>query len=147
MYLYKESEILNELPIDEANFIRNTDININTDIVELIEQLEVLMQRAGIETESGQIIEDIIDKLTKVNIDKKYYRIIFVEDYFSNDAIYFATSSLNDFQIGDDVLLERGKQEVEGFVREVGYYIKTNLPSSLNEMYSIKEITYRREDI
>ena len=146
MYLYKESEILNELPIDEANFIRNTDININTDIVELIEQLEVLMQRAGIETESGQIIEDIIDKLTKVNIDKKYYRIIFVEDYFSNDAIYFATSSLNDFQIGDDVLLERGKQEVEGFVREVGYYIKTNLPSSLNEMYSIKEITYRRED-
>ena len=147
MYLYKESEILNELPIDEANFIRNNNININTDIVELIEQLEVLMQRAGIETESGQIIEDIIDKLTKVNIDKKYYRIIFVEDYFSNDAIYFATSSLNDFQIGDDVLLERGKQEVEGFVREVGYYIKTNLPSSLNEMYSIKEITYRREDI
>ena len=146
MYLYKESEILNELPIDEANFIRNTDININTDVVELIEQLEYLMQKVGIETESGQIIEDIIDKLTKVNIDKKYYRIIFVEDYFSNDAIYFATSSLNDFQIGDDVLLERGKQEVEGFVREVGYYIKTNLPSSLNEMYSIKEITYRRED-
>lgn len=145
MYLYKESEILNELPIDEANFIRNTDININTDVVELIEQLEYLMQKVGIETESGQIIEDIIDKLTKVNIDKKYYRIIFVEDYFSNDAIYFATSSLNDFQIGDDVLLERGKQEVEGFVREVGYYIKTNLPSSLNEMYSIKEITYRRE--
>lgn len=146
MYLYKESEILNELPIDEANFIRNTDININTDVVELIEQLEYLMQKVGIETESGQIIEDIIDKLTKVNIDKKYYRIIFVEDYFSNDAIYFATSSLNDFQIGDDVLLERGKQEVEGFVREVGYYIKDNLPSSLNEMYSIKEITYRRED-
>lgn len=145
MYLYKESEILNELPIDEANFIRNTDININTDVVELIEQLEYLMQKVGIETESGQIIEDIIDKLTKVNIDKKYYRIIFVEDYFSNDAIYFATSSLNDFQIGDDVLLERGKQEVEGFVREVGYYIKANLPSSLNEMYSIKEITYRRE--
>lgn len=146
MYLYKESEILNELPIDEANFIRNTDININTDVVELIEQLEYLMQKVGIETESGQIIEDIIDKLTKVNIDKKYYRIIFVEDYFSNEGVYYATSNLNNFQIGDDVLLERKNRETEGFVREVAYYTKDNLPFPPNEMYSIKKITYRRDD-
>ena len=147
MYLYKESEILNELPIDEANFIRNTDININTDIVELIEQLEDLMQRVGIETESGKIIEDILDKLTKVSVDRKYYRIIFVEEYYSDDAIYFATSSLNNLQIGDDVLLKRGKQEVEGFVKEVAYYTKANLPLPLDEMYYIKEITYRREEL
>ena len=51
MYIYKESELLNELSKRDANFIRNTDISINTDIVELIEQLETLMQKEGIESE------------------------------------------------------------------------------------------------
>ena len=39
MYLYKESEILNELTKEEADYIRSTYININTDIVEFIDQL------------------------------------------------------------------------------------------------------------
>ena len=72
MYIYKESDILKELPECDANFIRNSDININTDIVELIEQLEDLMQRNGIETESGLILEGIIDTLSTVDVDKKY---------------------------------------------------------------------------
>lgn len=142
MYIYKESELLNELPISDANFIRNTDINVNTDIVEFIEQLESLMQEEGINSESGQILENIISNLSIVNYDK-YYRIIFVESDFSNDTIYYAMSNINDFQIGDEALLEKNNHKIEGIVREVAYYTKKNLPSPLNDFYSIKEITYR----
>ena len=143
MYIYKESDILNELPEYDANFIRNTDININTDIVQLIEQLEDLMQENGIESESGLIIEGIIDKLTTIDVDKKYYRLIFVELDFTEDKILYAKSSLNDFQIGDEVVVKTKNQEFEGIVREVAYYTKNHLPSAIDNMYQVTEITYR----
>ena len=146
MYIYKESDILKELPECDANFIRNSDININTDIVELIEQLEDLMQRNGIETESGLILEGIIDTLSTVDVDKKYYRLIFVEPDFSDGASIYAMSDLNDFQIGDEVLVKTNNDEIEGIVREVAYYTKEHLPSPPDNMYLIKEITYREEN-
>ncbi len=144
MYINKESELLNELSKSDANFIRNTDIIINTDIVELIEQLETLMQKEGIESESGRIIEKIISKLSTIDVDK-YYRIIFVESDFSDKSIYYAISDMNDFQIGDEVLIQKKNNEIEGIVREVAYYTKDNLPIPLNNMYLIKEITYRSD--
>ena len=146
MYLYKESDILNELPLCDANFIRNSDININTDIVELIEQLEDLMQKNGIETESGMILEGIVDKLSTVNVDKKYYRIIFVEPDFSDGVSLYAMSDINDFQIGDEVVIKTRNDEVDGIVREVAYYTKEHLPSPPEDMYSVTEITYREEE-
>jgi hypothetical protein len=144
LYINKESELLNELSKSDANFIRNTDIIINTDIVELIEQLETLMQKEGIESESGRIIEKIISKLSTIDVDK-YYRIIFVESDFSDKSIYYAISDMNDFQIGDEVLIQKKNNEIEGIVREVAYYTKDNLPIPLNNMYLIKEITYRSD--
>ena len=60
-----------------------------------------------------------------------------------NNSIYYAISDINDFQIGDEVLIKKANNEIEGIVREVAYYTKDNLPIPLNNMYTIKEITYR----
>jgi hypothetical protein len=48
-------------------------------------------------------------------------------------------------QIGDEVLIQKKNKEIEGIVREVAYYTKDNLPIPLNNMYLIKEITYRSD--
>ena len=39
MYVYKESEIIKELSGEGIVYLKTTNINVNTDIVELIEQL------------------------------------------------------------------------------------------------------------
>lgn len=145
MYCYKETELLKELPIADANFLRNSNINVNTDIVELIEQLENLMQENGVETESGKIVENIIDELNDIDLNK-YYRVIFVEPDFSDSAIISALSDLNDFQIGDEVVVETKNGEVEGIVREVAYFKEKSLEYSPDVMYVINEITYRSDE-
>ena len=141
---YKESDIFDELLTSEFNFIRNTDININTDIEELIEQLESLMHKNGIETESGQIIKGIIDKLTSVDLNN-YYRIIFVDEDLTNRIIY-AKSDLKDFKIGDEVFLEKNNYQTEGYVMGVAYYKKDNIPFLLDKLYTVTEIYYRSDD-
>lgn len=145
MYCYKETELLKELPINDANFLRISDINVNTDIVELLEQLELLMQKNGIETESGKIVKNIIDELNKINL-KKYYRVIFVEPDFSDAVIISALSDLNDFRVGDEVVVITKNNEVEGIVREVAYYKEQSLEYSPDIMYVVNEITRRITD-
>ena len=134
MYIYKESEIINVLSKEEINYIRNTNINIQTDIVELIEQLENLMQKKGIETKEGLIVEHIIDKLSTIYVDN-YYRIIYVNDNSNN--IYYCISKLNDFEIGQKVLIEKDNKKINGIVKEVAYYKKENLPILEDKLYSI----------
>ena len=146
MYLYKESEILNELTKEEADYIRSTNININTDIVEFIDQLTVHFQMQGLDDIDTNpklwFIEGIIDKI--VNLDlSKYVRVIFIEPNYSSSVIDYCISDLNDFKIGDEVLYKRKYDDMEGIVKEVGYYKEYNLPKHQDELYTIKEITNR----
>lgn len=146
MYLYKESEILNELTKEEADYIRSTNININTDIVEFLDQLTNYFQMQGLDdidtNPKLKFIECIIDKI--VNLDlSEYVRVIFVEPNYSSSVIDYCISDLNDFKIGDEVLYKRKYDDMEGIVKEVGYYKEYNLPKHQDELYTIKEITNR----
>ena len=149
MYLYKETEILNELTKEEADYIRSTNININTDILEFIDQLTDHFQMQGsddIDTNPKLwFIEGIIDKIVELEdtIENKYTRVIFVEPNYSSSVIDYCISDLNDFKIGDEVLYKRKYDNVEGIVKEVGYYKEYNLPKHQDELYTIKEITNR----
>lgn len=134
MYINKESELIEILSKEEIDYIRDTNININTDIVELLDQLEDLMQKKGIETKEGLIVESIIDKLSTIYVDN-YYRIIFVKDNLNN--IYYCISKLNNFEIGQEVLIEKDNTKVIGIVKEVAYYKKENLPILEEELYLI----------
>ena len=49
----------------------------------------------------------------------------------------------NDFKIGDEVLYKRKYDDMEGIVKEVGYYKEYNLPKYQDELCTIKEITNR----
>ena len=146
MYLYKESEILNELTKEEADYIRSTNININTDIVEFIDQLINHFQMQcldDIDTNPKlSFIEGIIDKIVDLDLSK-YVRVIFVEPNYSSSVIDYCISDLNDFKIGDEVLYKRKYDDMEGIVKEVGYYKEYNLPKHQDELYTIKEITNR----
>ena len=146
MYLYKESEILNELTKEEADYIRSTNININTDVVEFEEQLTNHFQMQGLDDIDTNpklwFIEGIIDKIVDLDISK-YVRVIFVEPNYSSSVIDYCISDLNDFEIGDEVLYKRKYDDMEGIVKEVGYYKEYNLPKHQDELYTIKEITYR----
>ena len=146
MYLYKESEILNELTKDEADYIRSTNININTDIVEFIDQLTDHFQMQGLDDTDTypklKFMEGIIDKILDLDLSK-YVRVIFVEPNYSISVIDYCISDLNDFKIGDEVLYKRKYVDMEGIVKEVGYYKEYNLPKHQDELYSIKEITNR----
>ena len=146
MYLYKESEILNELTKDEADYIRSTNININTDIVEFIDQLTDHFQMQGLDDTDTypklKFMEGIIDKILDLDLSK-YVRVIFVEPNYSISVIDYCISDLNDFKIGDEVLYKRKYVDMEGIVKEVGYYKEYNLPKHQDELYTIKEITNR----
>ena len=146
MYLYKESEILNELTKEEADYIRSTNININTDIVEFIDQLTNHFQMQGLDdidtNPKLKFIEGIIDKIVDLDLSK-YVRVIFVEPNYSSSVIDYCISDLNDFKIGDEVLYKRKYDDMEGIVKEVGYYKEYNLPKHQDELYTIKEITNR----
>lgn len=146
MYLYKESEILNELTKEEADYIRSTNININTDIVEFIDQLTDHFQLQGLDDIDSNpklwFIEGIIDKIVDLDLSK-YVRVIFVEPNYSSSVIDYCISDLNDFKIGDEVLYKRKYDDMEGIVKEVGYYKDYNLPKHQDELYTIKEITNR----
>lgn len=146
MYLYKESEILNELTKEEADYIRSTNININTDIVEFIDQLINHFQMQCLDDIDTNpklwFIEGIIDKIVDLDLSK-YVRVIFVEPNYSSSVIDYCISDLNDFKIGDEVLYKRKYDDMEGIVKEVGYYKEYNLPKHQDELYTIKEITNR----
>ena len=146
MYLYKESEILSELTKQEADYIRSTNININTDKVEFIDQLTEHFQMQGLDdidtNPKLSFIEGIIDKITNLDLSK-YVRVIFVEPNYSSSVIDYCISDLNDFKIGDEVLYKRKYDDMEGIVKEVGYYKEYNLPKHQDELYTIKEITNR----
>ena len=146
MYLYKESEILNELTKEEADYIRSTNININTDIVEFIDQLTNHFQMQGLDdidtNPKLKFIEGIIDKIVDLDLSK-YVRVIFVEPNYSSSVIDYCISDLNDFKIGDEVFYKRKYDDMEGIVKEVGYYKEYNLPKHQDELYTIKEITNR----
>lgn len=146
MNLYKESEILNELTKEEADYIRSTNININTDIVEFIDQLTDHFQMQGLDdidtNPKLSFIEGIIDKIVDLDLGK-YVRVIFVEPNYSSSVIDYCISDLNDFKIGDEVLYKRKYDDMEGIVKEVGYYKEYNLPKHQDELYTIKEITNR----
>ena len=146
MYLYKESEILNELTKEEADYIRSTNININADIVEFIEQLTNHFQMQGLDdTDTNHklsFIEGIINKIVDLDLSK-YVRVIFVEHNYSSSVIDYCVSDLNDFKIGDEVSYKRKYDDIEGIVKEVGYYNEYNLPKHQDELYTIKEITNR----
>ena len=146
MYLYKESEILNELTKEEADYIRSTNININTDIVEFIDQLTDHFQMQGLDDIDTNpklwFIEGIIDKIVDLDLSK-YVRVIFVEPNYSSSVIDYCISDLNDFEIGDEVTYKRKYDDMEGIVKEVGYYKDYNLPKHKDELYIINEITYR----
>lgn len=146
MYLYKESEILNELTKEEADYIRSTNININTDIVEFEDQLTDHFQMQGLDDIDTNpklwFIEGIIDKIVDLDLSK-YVRVIFVEPNYSSSVIDYCISDLNDFKIGDEVLYKRKYDVMEGIVKEVGYYKEYNLPKHQDELYTIKEITNR----
>ena len=146
MYLYKESEILNELTKEEADYIRSTNININIDIVEFIDQLTDHFQKQGLDDIDTNpelwFIEGIINKIVDLDLSK-YVRVIFVEPNYSSSVIDYCISDLNDFKIGDEVLYKRKYDDMEGIVKEVGYYKEYNLPKHQDELYTIKEITNR----
>ena len=82
MYLYKESEILNELTKEEPDYIRSTNININTDIVEFIDQLTDHFQMQGLDDIDTSpkllFIEGIIDKIIDLDLNK-------LKDYLNNN--------------------------------------------------------------
>lgn len=147
MYIYKESDILNEFTKEEANLLRNSNININSDICELESDVSDLMIYEGLDTEIGKVYGHILDKILELEdtIDKKYTRVIFVESDFSDSVIDYCISDLNDFEIGDEVFYKRKYDEMEGIVREVAYYTKEHLPLPENDMCTIIEITYRKD--
>lgn len=146
MYLYKESDILDEFTIEEANLLRNSNININSDICELKKEISYLINNEK-DIDIKNMYEDILNKILKLeledNIDNKYTRVIFVEPDYTSSVIDYCISDLNDFEIGDEVFYKRKYDEVEGIVKEVGYYKDYNLPKHQDELYVIKEITYR----
>ncbi|MBR5662784.1 MAG: hypothetical protein IKX00_03940 [Bacilli bacterium] len=144
MYLYKESDILDEFTKEEANLLRNSDININSDICELKKEISYLVNKEK-DIDIKNMYEDILNKIIKLedNIDNKYTRVIFVEPDYTSSVIDYCISDLNDFLIGDEVFYKRKYDAVEGIVKEVGYYKDYNLPKHQDELYVIKEITYR----
>ena len=144
MYLYKESDILDEFTKEEANLLRNSNININSDICELKKEISYLINKEK-DIDIKSMYEDILNKILKLedNIDNKYTRVIFVEPFYTSSVIDYCISDLNDFLIGDEVFYKRKYDEVEGIVKEVGYYKDYNLPKHQDELYTIKEITNR----
>lgn len=140
-----ESEITKYLEKWQVNFLYNTDIIINTDIVELIEQLSDYLQKYGIEnddiTETGKITEEIIDVLTDINPDKDMYKYIFVEPNIGyDDKIFCYKSNINGIYLGDTVLIEFGNEQIEGIVRSIGYYSKDKVPYPLEKTKNIIKI-------
>lgn len=142
---FPDSEILKYLSKEQMNFLYNTDININTDIVELIEQLTDFLQKYGIENdeinESGMIVEKIIDKLADIDPEKELIKYVFVEyDLDSSGKLYCYKSNINGIYIGDSVLVETNGLENEGIVRRIGYYSKNTVPYPLNKTKNILEV-------
>lgn len=142
---FPDSEILRYLSKEQVNFLYNTDININTDIVELIEQLTDFLQKYGIENdeinESGMIVEKIIDKLADIDPEKELIKYVFVEyDLDSSGKLYCYKSNINGIYIGDSVLVETNGLENEGIVRRIGYYSKNTVPYPLNKTKNILEV-------
>jgi len=144
MYLYKESDILDEFTKEEANLLRNSNININSDICELKKEISYLINKEK-DINIKNMYEDILNKILKLedNIDNKYTRVIFVEPDYTSSVIDYCISDLNDFKIGDEVLYKRKYDDMEGIIKEVGYYKEYNLPKHQDELYAIKEITNR----
>jgi hypothetical protein len=142
---FPDSEILKYLSKEQVNFLYNTDININTDIVELIEQLTDFLQKYGIENdeinESGMIVEKIIDKLADIDPEKELIKYVFVEyDLDSSGKLYCYKSNINGIYIGDSVLVETNGLENEGIVRRIGYYSKNTVPYPLNKTKNVLEV-------
>ena len=145
MYAYKESEIIKELSGEEIVYLKTSNININTDIVELNKQLESHLSNEVVDDESRRIVESIINELKNINL-KKYCRVIFVEPDFSDGTIISAISNIEDFRIGDEVVVKTKYEDVDGIVREVAYYKEENLPYPLDVMYEVTEIVYRSDE-
>lgn len=142
---FPDSEILKYLSKEQVNFLYNTDININTDIVELMEQLSEFLQKYGIENdevnESGKIVEGIIDKLADIDPEKELIKYVFVEyDLDSSGKLYCYKSDINGIYIGDSVLVETNGSENEGLVRRIGYYSKNTVPYPLKSTKNILEV-------
>lgn len=144
MYLYKESDILDAFTKEETNLLRNSNININSDICELEKEVSNLITKEE-DTSIQNMYKDILDKIIKLKdtIDNKYTRVIFVEPDYTESVIDYCISDLNDFEIGDEVSYKRKYDDMEGIVKEVGYYKDYNLPKHQDELYVVKEITYR----
>lgn len=142
---FPDSEILKYLSKEQVNFLYNTDININTDIVELMEQLSEFLQKYGIENdevnESGKIVEGIIDKLADIDPEKELIKYVFVEyDLDSSGKLYCYKSDINGIYIGDSVLVETNGSENEGLVRRIGYYSKNTVTYPLKSTKNILEV-------
>lgn len=142
---FPDSEILKYLSKEQVNFLYNTDININTDIVELMEQLSEFLQKYGIENdevnESGKVVEGIIDKLADIDPEKELIKYVFVEyDLDSSGKLYCYKSDINGIYIGDSVLVETNGSENEGLVRRIGYYSKNTVPYPLKSTKNILEV-------
>lgn len=145
MYVYKESEIIKELSGEGIVYLKTTNINVNTDIVELIEQLNFHLRDEVVDDDSKRIVEEIIRDLNNINL-KKYYRVIFVEPDFSDSAIISALSNIKDFRIGDEVVVKTKNEDIDGIVREVAYFKEENLQYPPDIMYEITEIVYRSDE-
>lgn len=142
---FPDSEILKYLSKEQVNFLYNTDININTDIVELMEQLSEFLQKYGIENgevnESGKIVEGIIDKFADIDPEKELIKYVFVEyDLDSSGKLYCYKSDINGIYIGDSVLVETNGSKNEGLVRRIGYYSKNTVPYPLKSTKNILEV-------
>lgn len=144
MYLYKESDVLDEFTKEEANLLRNSTININSDICELEKEVSNLITKEE-DASIQNMYKDILDKIIKLKdtIDNKYARVIFVEPDYTESVIDYCISDLNDFEIGDEVFYKRKYDDMEGIVKKVGYYKEYNLPKHQDELYTIKEIANR----
>lgn len=145
MYAYKESEIIKELSGEGIAYLKTSNINVNTDLVELNEQLECHLKNEVIDDESKRIVESIISELNSINL-RKYCRVIFVEPDFSDGTIISAISNIKDFKIGDEVVVKTKNEDVDGIVREVAYYKEENLPYPSDIMYEVTEIVYRSDE-
>lgn len=139
MYLYKESEIVNELSLEERKYLRGTNININNDINIILSEIKEYIDNKNNDNESKIILKSIYDKLLKIDMDK-YIKVLFIVPPYTDTVLYHAISTIDDIKTGDYVLINKNDRKDEGTVREIGYYKENSLSYYPDEMFEVTDI-------
>lgn len=146
MYLIKESDIIKEFDSEEQEFIRKSNININSSLEELRSEVFSLLNKENTDSNTLLTLKKILFKIDNVDLSK-YVKIAFIQPPYSDSVLYEAISDTDKVRIGDCVIIKRKDSLEEGIVSEIGYYKEHMLPVSYDNLYEIVEVTDRDSDI